>query len=180
MINMLLIGIIILLLAICIFLVILLMKKKSTNQTNKSDLIKEDFSKDEKKLIFPKKIEEMGYHSLVKSCVIIFDSFKALNYSKKNEKILSNVEWHSWQISLLLSLLQRDGDLFVPDIKSIIHQSIIDRSLNYLESEIKKIENKYYENVNISKSRDDLSKDVIWTVKEVSIIFYYMSLVKTK
>ena len=41
-----------------------------------------------------------------------------------------------------------------------------------LKQELEKICRKYFNNVNIHRSRDDLSKDVIWTAREVSIILY--------
>jgi hypothetical protein len=41
-----------------------------------------------------------------------------------------------------------------------------------MDQEIQRVIKKYSENVNIQKDRDELSKDVIWTAREVSIILY--------
>ena len=41
-----------------------------------------------------------------------------------------------------------------------------------MDQEIQRVIKKYSENVNIQKDRDSLSKDVIWSVRDVSIILY--------
>ena len=52
------------------------------------------------------------------------------------------------------------------------HKVIEDLSESQIQQELEKICRKYFNNVNIHRSRDDLSKDVIWTAREVSIILY--------
>lgn len=176
MINMILVFIILLLVIICLILVYLLMKNKnntiniyeSKNDTNENTEITT--------LSFPNNIEKMDYHFLVKTCMSIFDSFKALNYKNSDEKVLAQIEWHSWQISLLLSLLQQNGKLFLVELKEYTPSTILEMPKENIESEINRIQKKYYENVNINRSRDQLSKDIIWSVREVSLIFYYLTL----
>jgi hypothetical protein len=126
-------------------------------------------------LVFHNNIEKMDYHLLVKTCMLIFDSYKALDYKNSDEKVLAQIEWHSWQVSLLLSLIQKNGQLFLPDLKNHIPSTILQMPKESVEFEINRIKKKYYENVNISKNRDQLSKHVIWSVKEVSLIFYYLT-----
>lgn len=175
--NIILLIAIVILLVICIVLVILLFKK---NKNKNNSEIKEtnEVTLDKKinllDLQIPRKIQDMGPHLLFQSCVKVFDSFKVLDYVNQAEKKLDDIEWHSWQISLLLALLQTDKEFFIPNPKKVIHSSIFNRPHDYVENEMQKILNKYEANVDISKSRDELSKDVIWSCKEVSIIFYYM------
>jgi hypothetical protein len=61
------------------------------------------------------------------------------------------------------------------DLKNHIPFTILQMPKESVEFEINRIKKKYYENVNISKNRDQLSKHVIWSVKEVSLIFYYLT-----
>jgi hypothetical protein len=177
--NMLLLAIILILLVICVILIILLIRRNTQEvvENNSSTNLPEK-NIDIIDIQIPKKIEEMGHHLLFQSCLKVFESFKALDYASKSEKILDNIEWHSWQISLLIALLQSDKDFFIPSMKKVFHPSILNRSSSTIENDMQKILKKYEDNVNILKSRDDLSKDIIWSCKEVSIIFYYMVIIK--
>lgn len=169
-------SVIVILLIICISLLIMLIRKNLEVKKQKvlEDEFKVEVSTDIADIRFPHNIEEMSQHTLFQACERVFESFKLLEYANKNEKILNNYEWHSWQISLLLSLIQRDQLFYIPNPKLIFHEAILNKSLNKIKNEFDNILIKYQENVNISRSRDDLSNDLIWSVSEVSIIFYYM------
>lgn len=109
MLNMVLLAIILILLIVCLILLTLLVKstfnKKEEKVKYDPHLLDDKIEIED--LMFPKKVEEMSYHLLIQSCVKVFESFKALNYANKNEAVLSKVEWHSWQISLLLCLIKK-------------------------------------------------------------------------
>lgn len=182
MINMVLLAIIIILLIVCLVLLYLLLSKDSKKvKVNQpvvvNNVVKEKYI-DIQDLEFPKKITSMGHHLLTQSCLKVFDSFKFLDYANKNEKVLNNIEWHSWQVSLLLSLIQRDGEFFIPKPQQLIHNSISNKPMSYIENYMQRIFRKYENSVNIDSTRDILSNDVIWSVKEVSVIFYYMANLK--
>ncbi|MDD2896960.1 MAG: hypothetical protein PHG81_13165 [Aliarcobacter sp.] len=120
---------------------------------------------------FPKNIEHMRFDSLSKATKVIFDSYKALNYVNKLPSSLDKIEWHTWQVSIILKYLKSKNKIFITN-DNIFHTVILELSESQIEHELQKIYNKYIENVNIKKSRDDLSKDVIWSAREVSIILY--------
>lgn len=163
------------LLIICVILLILLLKKG--NKSKNFERYSTDYETRQLDIFsikFPKKIDEMGHHLLFQACVKVFESFKALEYSKKSDHVLNNYEWHTWQISLLLSLIQRDQDFFIPNPKNLFHEVILSKSLKSIKNDFDTILVKYEENVNLNKSRDELCKELIWSAKEVSIIFYYM------
>ena len=119
---------------------------------------------------FPKNIEHMRFDSLSKATKVIFDSYKALNYVNKLPSSLDRIEWHTWQVSILLYFLKTQNGLTVSD--NIFPSTILDLGLNNKEQEIQRILKKYIENVNIQKDRDSLSKEIIWNAKEVSIILF--------
>ena len=120
---------------------------------------------------FPKNIEHMKFDSLSKATKVIFDSYKALNYVNKLPSSLDKIEWHTWQVSIILRYLKSKNKIFITN-DNIFHSVILELSESQIDLELQKIYNKYLNNVNIKKSRDDLSKDIIWSAREVSIILY--------
>ena len=72
-------------------------KKSNKNITNSKIKIND--------LILPKKIEQMNSYSLFQACKIITDSYIALDYVNKPVSVLDKMEWHSWQVSILIQFL---------------------------------------------------------------------------
>jgi len=181
--NMVLLGIIILLLIVCIILMVVLINvnkrnKKDTNSESNNDNFN-SIGKGRDKLDFsdikiPYKIESMDHLSLFQACKKVFESYKALDYTKKSRRELEKIEWHSWQVSLLIGLLKADKEFFIPKSKQVFHESVYESSEDEVRSYMYKIIQKYTNNVNIDKSRDDLCNDIMWSSKEVSYIFLYM------
>lgn len=165
---------IILLLIVLIIIVIIFIQseKENVNQINSHNFVinNEKIKLDDLKL--PRRIEKLDYSSLFQACRVVFDSFKALNYANKEIHDLDKLEWHTWQISLLLAFMKVYSSNFIPYNKSLFHKVILDLSENDIDFEIERILKKYSNHVNIDKTRDDLSKDLVWTPRDVSIILY--------
>lgn len=177
--NIVLLVIIIILLIVCIILVSILINRNknakinpNSNYINNSVMPVQQIHLENIKI--PKKIELLESLVLFQACKKVFDSFKALDYAKKLELELSKTEWHSWQVSLLISLIKSDRNFFIPETKNLFHRSITQCSENQIEEYMQKILYKYQHDVNINKTRDELSNELVWTSFEVSIIFYYM------
>jgi hypothetical protein len=143
---------------------------KSSDSNNMPNLVL-----DVAKVAVPKKIAQMDNHSLFQAAKTVFDSFKSLDYASKSSSALDKVEWHSWQVSLLIAILQTQKGSFVPKNDKLFHPTMINSDMSEIISRAQEVVNKYANNINISKSRDELSKDIFWSCKEVSILFYYMS-----
>lgn len=186
-------AIVISLLIVCIVLLIIILKRNQNNKLIEEIEEKHEIVEIQKEnnsvsvvekispistLKFPRRIELLGDHLLLQACINIFETFKALEYAKKNDFILNNYEWHSWQVSLLLSFIQREEHIFIPNTKNLFHKIITDKPLVTVKRDFELLIEKYQSSVNIHKTRDELSKDLIWSAKEVSIIFYYMLNVK--
>ena len=71
-----------------------------------------------------------------------------------------------------LKSLKAKNTIIIPEIHKILHSLIIELSSENREQELQKIFRKYSDRVNIDKDRDYLSKDVIWTAREVSILLF--------
>ncbi len=164
----------ILLLAVLIIIVIIFIQSKEENisqiNTHHITINNDKIKLDNLKL--PRKIEKLDYSSLFQACRVVFDSFKALNYTNKEISNLDKLEWHSWQISLLLAFMKVYNSTFIPYNRNLFHKAILDLKEKDLDFEVERIIKKYSNHVNIDKTRDDLSKDLVWTPRDVSIIFY--------
>ncbi len=139
--------------------------KKSNKNITHSKMKMED-------LIVPKKIEEMNSYSLYQACKIITESYISLDYVNKPASFLDKIEWHSWQVSILIQFSKVDKDLVPPYDVTLFNKMILGLSKDVVEREMQKIFRKYVNHVNIEKNRDELSKEIIWTAREVSLILY--------
>jgi hypothetical protein len=167
-----LIGFIILIVFLLVILFYLLSMNKKVTKSSTKDLPKSNKKKLElNSILFPKNIENMPLGILSKATRAIFDSYKSLNYVNKLPSSLDKIEWHTWQLSILLVYLKNKNNLNVAN-HNIFHNLILSLSEEQLELEMQRILKKYFEHVDIKNSRDTLSKDVIWTVRDVSIILY--------
>lgn len=152
---------------------LLKMNKNVKKEINKDSSKNETVSVDINTISFPKNIEKMDSNSLFKSSKAIFDSYKALSYVNNLPSSLDKIEWHTWQLSILLVFLKNKGKLLITDNNDrLFHNSILELNETQMNQDMQRIYKKYLDNVNIYKNRDDLSKDVIWSARDVSIILY--------
>ena len=114
----------------------------------------------------------MNSYSLFQACKIITDSYVALNYVNKPASALDKIEWHSWQVTLLIQFLKVHKDFILPYDTKLFNSMILNLSNGLKEKEMQKIFRKYINHVNIEKNRDELSKEIIWTAREVSVILF--------
>lgn len=171
--NIALIGFIVIVISLLLILFYLLTINNKPKKVGKELQKSNSYSQiaDLNNIEFPKNIEHMRFDSLSKATKVIFDSYKALNYVNKLPSSLDRIEWHTWQVSIILRYLKSKNKIFITN-DNIFHTVILELNENQIDVELQKIYNKYVENVNIKKSRDDLSKDIIWSAREVSIILY--------
>jgi hypothetical protein len=169
------IFIIIVILLVIILIYLLSVNKNITAGTNKK-LVKNNTNLliiDLDNIQFPKNIENMNSDALFKASKMIFDSHCSLDYSNKLPSSLDKIEWHTWQVSILLRFLKSKNKFFISNTNDkIFHDVILTLSETQMDQDMQRIYRKYLENVNIHKNRDDLSKDVIWAARDVSIILY--------
>lgn len=125
-------------------------------------------------LELPAKVLVIDSHSLFQAFNKILDSYKALDYANKNKRDLDKIEWHTWQISLLINFLRVDMEFYISVEKDIFHSSILHEKRSDILEDIDNIMKKYKEHVNIKKTKDELCKDIIWTSREASTLLYFI------
>lgn len=173
--TLLIVGITIILVIAVLLLVLLLkinskdenIEKSSDNGISKGLLLND--------ILLPKKISQIDHFSLSKASKQVFESFKALDYASKPSAKLDKIEWHTWQVSLLIAMIKAKKGFFVPSNDSLFHEVILSSTKNSIVETTQRIIDKYNNHIDINKSRDELSQDILWSSKEVSILFYYMS-----
>lgn len=169
-------GFITIIVLLIIVLIYLLLVNKNISNGPKKELSKANSNlviADLNSISFPKNIEQMNADTLFKACTAIYDSYKSLDYINKLPSSLDKIEWHTWQISILLNFLKSKNKLIIRNSNDkIFHNIILNSNETSKDQDIQRILRKYLENVNITKNRDTLSKDIIWTARDVSIILY--------
>lgn len=151
-------------------------KRKATKLKNINPKIKNHIHISQLEL--PLKIQRLDFATNSNIVRKIFHTFEVLDIKSLNTKQLEKKEWHSWQISMLLNLYKNDKDFFIPNKERLFHKNILNLDNKSLNSFIQTILLKYKANVDIKASKNILSDDVIWTNKEISILFYFLTTYK--
>jgi len=127
------------------------------------------------KLNLPQEIEKINATVLSTIIPKIFETYKKFDYKNASEINLDKKEWHSWQISMIMKLYKYNKEFYIKDKGEIFPNSILDLNMKSLNTLMQSFVMKYDNNVKISKTKDDLCKDTIWTSREVSAMFYFLS-----
>ena len=72
----------------------------------------------------------------------------------------------------MIQFLKVHKEFILPYDVKIFNSMILNLSNELKENEMQKIFRKYINHVNAEKSRDELSKEILWTAREVSIILF--------
>lgn len=126
-------------------------------------------------LFLPPHIEKLSKIELSNIVKKIYDTYKVFDYKSMDIYELDKREWHSWQISFILMLLKRNEEFFIPNKKEIFHPFLLNASENDMKNFMRGLVKKYENYVNIESTKDTLCKNHIWTNKDVSIMFYFIS-----
>ncbi len=175
--NIPLVIILIIFVVVAIIFIISKPKKKIIKQK-----IKEDISEslpNAYKLDLPKQIMKIKKLEITNIAKKIYDIFLKFKYKDFELAKLDTKEWHTWQVSILLMMYKHHKDLFIPNPKFIFHKFLLNSSEEQVKTMMKGILKKYKLQVHILHSRDILSKEFIWTSRDISVILYFLSKYKT-
>ena len=87
---------------------------------------------------FPKNIEHMKFDLLSKATKVIFDSYKALDYVNKLPSSLDKIEWHTWQVSIILRYLKsKNIKVYDLNFKQIDYDTKLDIATKLLQLDSK-------------------------------------------
>lgn len=126
-------------------------------------------------LFLPPAIEKIGKREIPDIVRKIFDSYKYFDYQKMSIDELDKKEWHTWQVSLVLLMFKYDEEFFIPNQEGLFHPFLINSTQNDIKSLMNGILKKYKNYVDLNFTKDALSKDYIWSNKDISIIFYFLA-----
>lgn len=143
---------------------------------------KEEFVKSIKKqqktnitvLTLPIEIENLSNNQVRDISRKILRIFESLEY-KKNAVEYAKFSWHSWQVSILMSLYKREIELFIPNKSDVFRDDIVEQSESSLKELMSKLVSKYKKEVKIQLNKEILSKNRIWSGEEVAIILCFLS-----
>ena len=180
--NILIVSLLILISILLVVLIAVLIKRKDKVEDEDED--KEEYIRNLKEgnfknikinvLTLPLEIDALSKNEVRDISRKILRIFESLEY-KKNYNEYEKKSWHTWQVSMLLSLYKRDMELFIPNPQSIFRDEIIEQSKSSLDELVKKILTRYKKEVKVHLSKETLSKNRIWSGEEVSILMYYLS-----
>lgn len=169
---------------IIVFLILLIVVVSIVRKENKEDIkpIKEFNSADfDIKLPsfsyvdFAPAIEKLSASQLREIVRQIYKSFRCFDYQKMSLDNLEQKEWHSWQVSMLLFCFKKDVEFEIYNPDEIFPDFLLKADNNSLKSLLKTLLQKYENYVAILDGKDKLSKDYIWSNRDISIIFYILS-----
>ncbi len=166
---------IVFLILIVVFLISLFFYKTKVIKRVIGSYHKEDTKKyiNTRLITLPSSFDSLSNNTLREESKELFEIFKFLDYKNKHEEY-EKKSWHSWQISFLVAMYKRDLELFLPTCHDVFHEEVLKDSLENLQISLKQIIEKYKREVQVNKSKDALSKHLIWEGKEVERLMYYL------
>lgn len=169
-----------LIVVLLIVLIVVLIKNKSKKDELENNKEKDiNYSKNRYMtnitlLTLPLEIESLSNSQVRDISRKVLRIFESLEYKKNSSEYVQN-SWHSWQVSILLSLYKRDMELFIPNQENVFRDEIVDQSESSLKEVMGKLLNKYKKEVKTNLNKEILSKNRIWNGEEVSIILCFLS-----
>lgn len=178
--NLMMIVFILIIIVMLLIIIVVLVNKKSSSINQKEETIKKNraFPVEMPSTIgvfFPQQIESFSSSQLVDIARKIYSSYKIFDYKNMDSNELDKKEWHSWQVSMLLMLFKKGEDFFIPNQEEIFHSVFLNSSENDIKSLMRTVLNKYKNNVDINAVKDKMCKEYIWSNRDVSIIFYFLT-----
>ena len=150
-----------------------ILKYLSGEETHSIKEDKEIISIENLKLPSPiEKMTEFLISSIVRKVYSVFVKFE---YFKMTEDELLEKQWHTWQVSMLFMLYKYNQEFYIANKEQVFHKSIYDLDLKSLDSLVHDLIIKYKNHVIATKSKDAHCKDILWSIRDVSILFYFLS-----
>ena len=125
-------------------------------------------------LTLPMEVESLSNNQIRDISRKILRIFESLEY-KRNALEYAKTSWHSWQVSILMSLYKREMELFIPNKSEIFKDDVIEQSESSLKQLMSQLILKYKKDVKTQLNKEILSKNRIWSGEEVAIILYFLS-----
>ena len=164
------VSVVVVLLFIIIFILIKYIIGESKQNTTNTITKRENI--DINSVTLPSRIESFDTSTLIKACSTVYETFVLLDL-KNNPNEINKIEWHAWQVSMLIKLIKKDCS-FIVSKKDVFPESIYSMKWKEIKKELDRVIRKYYDNVDFDKSKDELCNQMLLSGRDVSIIFYYL------
>lgn len=174
------IAILLIVLILVILVLFLLFNSKNTKTKQKSHHSNQIKKANETFNIYlaeiPDKVQELEMEEILQNIAERFEVFKMLKYLNKKDTELHINEWNSWEVSQLIYALQEERNILIPEPSTIFHKSILKMTKKEIDEEMINIVLKL--NKIQLKEPIQLKNHVVWTAREISMIFYYFILIR--
>lgn len=176
------IGVVVLLVVLLIYLISNLGQNKPIKKKKKS--YSSSTSNEPLRLILihgvelPKQVESIaksGIPSIVSQIQRVYEN---LDY-KINIQEFTKPQWHTWQVSMLLKMYKSGLSIHITNPQALFPADLYNKSDRDLRQIMNDIMTKYKRDVETHRNRDFLSRDIIWTGRDVGIMLYFLSKYQT-
>jgi len=120
-------------------------------------------------------LSEIEQEEILKELKSELQTFKSLGYRFQTFQELEKIEYHSYQIGILLQALVLNFDLKIVDETEYFPDFIYKLKYNHIQKQVMHIIEKYNKQVSKVYTKDDLRKQIIWTPMEAGYLLYYLS-----
>lgn len=103
-------------------------------------------------------------------------TYKSLGYKNKTLDQLKAIEYHSYQIGLMLRFIKEDRVFLMPTIDEFMPSFITGATRNQLHIKVFDIVYRYDLGVDKSKQIVDLEKEIKWTPREAGYLLRYLNM----
>jgi len=120
-----------------------------------------------------KTIEKDELRPLIKEEI---DLFKSLDYKNKPDDKLKELEYHSWQVGVLLKFIKEDMVYVYDAIENILPTKAMHITKRNLHIKVFDLVYRYNESVDKEFIKEELLKDIKWSAEDVAYLLRYITL----
>jgi hypothetical protein len=120
-------------------------------------------------------LSEIEDEEILKELKSELQIFKSLGYRFQSFQELEKIEYHSYQIGILLQSLVLNFDLKIVDKTEYFPDFIYKLKYTHIQKQVMHIVEKYNKQVSKIYTKEDLRKHIIWTPMEAGYLLYYFS-----
>jgi len=103
------------------------------------------------------------------------DTFKALGYKNKPDDQLKHLEYHSWQVGILLKFIKEDMVYLYDEIDNILPSKAVYMTKKNLHIKVFTIVYNYNQSVLEDATKENLEKDIKWSAQDVAYLLRYVT-----
>jgi hypothetical protein len=103
-------------------------------------------------------------------------TYKSLGYKDMPIEQLKVLEYHSYQIGMMIKAIKDDVVNIIPDVSAVLPSISTYITKRQLHMKVFEIVNRYESNVEKDELKEQLRNDLIWTPLDMAYLLYYLSL----